>query len=615
MRLTRYMAAFPGMRWSLHAWSLGTLVVVVFALAVLQYRWIDQVSEAQETRATSRVRESLRLVTDALDAEITRAVVVFTMLPAPGQAMSDQLEHAWASWNHDAPWPRIVSGISFLESDDNGWRPRSWGAAGTLDPRSILPLDDLVPERGRGDVVHLEVQGRALFVDGRPCMLWPLPPVSAPPVSPRLDRVLICYDFGYLTDTLFPHLLETHSTAEDRGDFLFDLGPRGPVGSGTVMTANQFNVRPDCLMPVARAEPSLSVSGFKETLGRIPPRVPNLTLSHDLGDTASLTSLLHAEGACKGGSPLDSGLMQIVVRRPRGTLNDLFTEFRQRNLLVSGLVMIALLAGLIAFVVSTERARRLARLQTVIAAGISHELRSPLASLSVAADHLKRGHVENVDQARRYGEIIDAQSRRLSRVVDQALALTTLSQSNGISDDHASVSEIIHAACDGLVAQATQAGMEIERRVQSDVPRAAVDPDVLLRCLTNLIENSIKYAAAGGSIRVSAQRALDPRRPTIEVTVEDRGPGIDDDETMAVFEPFFRGSSARRSRQPGSGLGLSIVKNAVEAYGGRIELEPAVPHGCKFRMFFLTADDASAAYAPAPEVQLNAVSSHTSDRR
>jgi hypothetical protein len=393
------MRAFAGFRWNHYALSLAMLVVVVFALAVLQYGWIDQVSEAQEARATSRVREKLRLVTDAFDTEITRAVLVFTSPSALWAPMPDKLEQAWTTWNHEAPWPRIVSGVSYLEPDDDGWKVRTWGAAGTLDPRSILPAEDLVSSRSRGDVLHVAVNGRALFVDGRPCVLWPLPIFRAPPESPRFDRLLICYDLSYLADVFFPRLLEKYSAAEERNDFLFHLEPRGPVASGTVMTVDQFHHRPDCLMSVARGEPSFWVSGVVSGSTERPrgsqSGAVEISPRHDVDGTAPSTSILHAEGACEAAAPVDTGLMHVSVRRPPGSLTDLFTRFRQRNLFVSGLVMMALVAGLIAFVVSTEQARRLARLQTVIAAGISHELRSPLASLNVAADHLKNGHSEN----------------------------------------------------------------------------------------------------------------------------------------------------------------------------------------------------------------------------
>src|SRR5262245_51352642 len=132
------------MRWSLRALLLATPAAVVFALAVLQHRLLERVSEAQGSRATTRVRENLRLITDAFDAEITRAVLAFTIPPVPGQTTSAQLEQAWATWNHDAPWPRIVSGLWPLESSEYGWRPHSWGAGGTPDLPSILTGDDLI---------------------------------------------------------------------------------------------------------------------------------------------------------------------------------------------------------------------------------------------------------------------------------------------------------------------------------------------------------------------------------------------------------------------------------------------------------------------------------------
>src|SRR5262249_61987924 len=139
---------------------------------------------------------------------------------------------------------------------------------------------------------------------------------------------------------------------------------------------------------------------------------------------------------------------------------------------------------------------------------ISQGWRGPLAPLAVAADHLKHGHVENVEQARRYGAIIDAQSTRLQHVVDQTLALTKLSESNGAADRPAvSVCEIVDAACDALTPTARENRVTLERHTASDLPLVSVDGDVLLRCLTNLIENALKYAASGRWIRVSTRPA------------------------------------------------------------------------------------------------------------
>jgi signal transduction histidine kinase len=405
-----------------------------------------------------------------------------------------------------------------------------------------------------------------------------------------LSWILIRFELGDLAGILFPRLLETYSTAEDRAGFRFALTQRTAVDPDVVAVADQFQFRPDCLGPDDVAGTHLTLEG--------PPGPTHGLGSQEAGFRSPFVtslsepplSLLRATGRCRS-APVSGGLLQVSVRRPGGSSGSVFAGFRRRNLLVSGLVLVVLLAALAALILSTERARRLARLQTVVAAGISHELRSPLASLNVAADHLRNGHVENAEQARRYGDIIEAQSRRLHHVVDQALALGASSRSNGVTDRRStSVSEIIGTARDSLALSLQEAGIEIDFQAGAELPPVCIDADLLHRCLANLIENSIKYARSGGWIRLSGRTAKEAGRRVVEVTVEDRGPGIPDDDIAAVCEPFYRGSSARQSREPGSGLGLAIVKNAVEAHGGWMQIERAVPQGCKVRLFFPAAD-------------------------
>jgi len=604
-----------GFRLDLRIVSLFTLVVVVLVLGVLQYRWIDEVSETQEKRARARLREEVTRVADALDTEITRAVLVFTMPPAPDEAIDEKLDETWSTWSRDAPWPRVVSGLRLAEFQDAGWLTRAWGDAGEFDSRSI-PDPDVRKQLRHGEprgggVVQASAQTMPLLVGGQPAMLSPLPV----PGSPRMKWVVIRFDLSYLAGTFFSELLRQHATAEDRLDFRFQIGPAGPADPGTLFLADQFQFRPDCVTSHRAGGPTVSVSGFGEKTGRSGSPARRFSPRFETGDDVSLAALLHAAGGCQiPASRSSRGLMQVSVRRAAANAGDVFNDFRRRNTLLSGLVIVVLLAALTALVVSTERARRLARFQTVVAAGISHELRTPLATLSVAADHLKNGHVENSEQAYRYGEIVDAQTRRLRHVVDQALALSRPNQSIGESRRQAvSISETIHAACDGLAPRSREAGVQIDHQITPGMPPISANPELILRCLTNLIENAIKYAGSGGWIRVTARLAQRRGQSVVEVAVEDRGPGIPDDEASAVFEPFFRGSSARQSRQPGSGLGLAIVKSAVEAQGGWIALERAAPHGCKFRLFFPASDDRVAIHFEGPEEPRNAVAARITD--
>jgi len=615
MHLARGAGRLGGLRLDLRVVSLCTLVIVVLVLSVLQYRWIDEVSETEESRARSRLREEITRIADAVDAEVTRAVLVFTIPPAPGEAIADKLDEMWQRWSRDAPWPRVVSGLRLVESQDTAWRTRAWGNAGTFDSRSIPDADvrlappHAAPQRER--TVSASARTHALLIDGQPAMLAPL----LVPASPRMIWVVIRFDLSYLTDTFFSRLLQQHATPDDRSDFRFQIALKAPTVPGTLLVADQFHFRPDCVMSRRADGPTITVSGFKERSGRLESTAPSFTSRFEPGDGVSVAALLQAAGGCQIPSPPSNhGLMQISVRRADGDASDVFRDFRRRNMLVSGLVVVVLLAALGALVVSTERARRLARFQTVVAAGISHELRTPLASLSLAADHLKNGHVENAEQARRYGGIIEAQTRRLRHVVDQALALHRPRESNGeLRREAVSIADTIQAACDGLAHRLNEAGIELERHIAPGIPSISADPELILRCLMNLIENSIKYARSGGWIHLSAYHTERRGRSVIEVVVEDRGPGIPDDEATAIFEPFFRGSSARLSRQPGSGLGLAIVKSAVDAHGGWIALERSIPQGCRFRVFFPAPDDHDAVHRARSEEQGNAVAAHTAD--
>ena len=595
-------AVWPEVRPSLRVLYLVALVLVVLVVAFLQSRWISQVSDAQEIRVKSHLREETGLISDALDTEIMRAALAFSIPPAPGSSAYEVLERTWATWNHDAPWPGIVSGLSFVESrnsEGGDWLTRSLGDPGALEVRSILPSnvsgDSLPFAPHGGSPLHPGARIPDLFVVGQPYLLRPIPNFSFRPAGPQINWVLIHYDLTYLADAAFPRLLEKYSTAGDRIDFQFQIVPKGAKTPGAVAVADLFHYRPTCLTQYTLARPEVSPNrltpdthGAIFQFGQVRSRLGG-------GDRfVSLNSILHAAGQClTPPSPSGTGLMQLSVSRAPGAVSDAYIRFRWRNQFLSGLVLVVLLAALAMLVVSTERARKLARMQTFVAAWISHELRTPLASLRVAADDLKSGHVANVEQARRYGEIIDLQSRRLGHVVDQSIALTTPAQSNGSPCLRSVfVPEILSAAVNALAPLLCETKIQVERRIAPNVPGILADPDLALRCLTNLIENAIKYAASGGWILLSARECRHSGRSMVEVTIEDRGPGIEREEVTAVFEPFYRGKSARRSREPGSGLGLAIVRHTMETYGGSIKLERVLPNGCRFRLFFLTENRA-----------------------
>src|SRR5262245_13927604 len=592
MRLSSGLG-FPSLRLGVRAASLATLVILVLVLALFQYRWIGELREAQEARASARLSDTVKALADAFDTEVTRAILVFEIPPA-AIAMSsgpDPLERRWREWNRTARWPQIISGVALLELSGGHLQPQWIGSPAKSDVASVLRANGLStltsPAHSRRIIVR-DPDRQVLNLDGQPAMVLPLSAFSARAGIMEVRLVLVHLDGDYLAKVVFPQLLDAHSTAEDREAFHFEIarGTDRSIDDETPAVVDVLHFRPDCLLGQTGRRTILS-SG--DNLGDQPmSSLPRLPPRPDVADGVPLDVLIQAVGRCQTPPATGiAGVMQLIVRRHEAQMRALLTRFRWRNQMVSGVVLATLLVTMAVLVISAERARALARMQTVVAAGISHELRTPLASLRIAADDLKSGQVDNREQARRYGEIIDGQSRRLGHVVDQAIALAGATTRNG-SQQHRPVSvvEILDVATATLSQALRRASVSVERSVPTDVPQIVVDREMVVGCLTNLIENSIKYAASGGYIFLSVRAVRRCGKLVVEFSVEDRGPGIDDDEMAAVFEPFYRGKSARQSRQSGSGLGLTVVKSAVEAHGGWIRVERVKPHGCRFNLFF-----------------------------
>ncbi|HRT31969.1 MAG TPA: ATP-binding protein, partial [Anaerolineae bacterium] len=112
-----------------------------------------------------------------------------------------------------------------------------------------------------------------------------------------------------------------------------------------------------------------------------------------------------------------------------------------------------------------------------------------------------------------------------------------------------------------------------------DLPTLNIDADRLAQALGNIVSNAIKYTPAGGSVAITARTVA----ATLEIAVQDSGPGIPPEEQQRIFAPFYRGAASHRFPQ-GMGLGLTIARDLITAHGGRIEIESAPGSGSCFRL-------------------------------
>jgi len=218
------------------------------------------------------------------------------------------------------------------------------------------------------------------------------------------------------------------------------------------------------------------------------------------------------------------------------------------------------------------------QLRKEFVANVSHELKSPLTSIRSLTETLLGGALEDPANKRRFVQLIDEDATRLSRLIDDLLALSQI-ESQAVPLKLAAVPlkplvESVIASCQSAMAQR---GIQCERALPESLAVRA-DADRLRQILANLLENAIKYNKDHGSIQVTATR----EREMIKVTVSDTGIGIPAHDLPRIFERFYRVDKARSRELGGTGLGLSIVKHLVESHHGTVSVESRFGHGSAF---------------------------------
>jgi two-component system sensor histidine kinase KdpD len=266
---------------------------------------------------------------------------------------------------------------------------------------------------------------------------------------------------------------------------------------------------------------------------------------------------LVVEGGCRGA---------VGLRFPPGQ-TQLATE--QRQLAEAIVQQIALAADRTQLVHTLERARvegETERLRTALLSSVSHDLRSPLASVIGAASSLS-AYGDTMPEADRR-ELLDSirsEGERLDRYIQNLLDMTRLgSGPMKLERDWVGVEEVLTAALGRLRRQFPAA--QVNALLAPGLPPLWVHPALIEQALFNILENAAKFSPAGEAIDVRAARDGD----RLQLEVSDRGPGIPEEERRRIFDLFYRAAHGDRAPR-GTGLGLTIVRGMIGAHGGRVE--------------------------------------------
>ncbi|MEM9553351.1 MAG: ATP-binding protein [Acidobacteriota bacterium] len=285
-----------------------------------------------------------------------------------------------------------------------------------------------------------------------------------------------------------------------------------------------------------------------------------------------------------------------LVLRPRD--QELFATAASQRIdayRVTGvLVVVTILAAVLWAARIVRRQQRLTRLKNDLVATVSHELKTPLASMRLLVDSLLDGDADDPTRTREYLELIAQENVRLSRLVESFLTFATLQQGEpGLSMTRLDPGRVVEAARVAAVERFRDDDCTLEVEVADDLPEILGQHDALVTVLLNLLDNACKYgeASEGGDdqapIRLRAFRWDDE----VCFEVEDEGIGLASHQVARIFDRFYQVDQRLSRRGGGVGLGLSIVQRIVKAHGGSIDIESAPNEGSVFRVRIPTAGD------------------------
>lgn len=295
----------------------------------------------------------------------------------------------------------------------------------------------------------------------------------------------------------------------------------------------------------------------------------------------------------EGFEPQKASFNYILAESFFGPTRQLLLYFPSEKFYLARRVYLSLIASLLFSTVilvaffgvqrQGRRQKRLADVKSDFINNMSHEFKTPLATINLAVDALiKNGHKMNPEQLANYLGIIKTENKRMNAQMESVLQMSMMDKEELTLDiSQMSVRQVVEEAVEHFKLTVQQRNGWIDLSIREGDYEFFGDPTQFKSALTNLIDNGIKYSLDAPQISVSLSQDTE----AFKIIVKDRGIGMDEETVNQVFDRFFRATKGNIHDVKGHGLGLAFVKEIIEKHGGSIEVQSEVDQGSVFTIF------------------------------